>query len=159
MSTRTETAFAAALAVGAGLLAVATPALTGGGGAGMPYYMRSAFFPWLALGLVVVFGGWTAFQAWRGTGRDLSDEIDAANTSAPKALGGAVLLGLYILLSMAAGYAVATFASVCLLGLLVGIRRRTLVLLALIVTAVLYTLFVFGFGVWFSPSWLQRWWA
>lgn len=157
MSNRTETAFAAALAVTASALMIATPALTGGQAEGQPYYARSAFFPWVALALVVAFGGWTAWQAWRGTGRNLSDEIEAENTSVPKALGGAALLGLYIVLNLVAGYAVSTFVVLCILGRWVALPTRMTLLLAGVVTAVLYGIFVFGFKVWFAPSLIQGW--
>jgi len=159
VSNKTECVFAAVLAGGAVMLAMATPALTGGQGDQLPYYARSSFFPFVALGLIAGFGGWTAWQAWRGTARDLSDEIEATDTSVSRALGGAALFGLYILLCIIAGYAAATFLSIVMLGKWAGLRTRFTLSLALVTTAVLYSIFVLGFKVWFQPSWLGGWLA
>lgn len=152
-----QAALGIALGTISAVLAWFTPALTGGDAGGQPYYTRSAFFPWVALGLVIVFGAWTAGQAIRGTPREESDEIEADNTSVRIAIGGMVLLAAYIVLSMAVGYALATFLALGSLGLWAGLPRRVSLLLALITTAVLYGIFVWGFKVWFAPGWVQGW--
>jgi len=159
MNRPAEAAVAGLLAVAALGLAVATPALTGGFNPEQGYFARPSFFPWLALGLVIVFGTWTAGQAWRGVERDLSDEIEAAHTSVRLALLGAALFGGYVLLAWAIGYAAATFATVLALALCVKLRVRSSLVLAATTTAILYTVFVWGFKVWFAPSWVSTVWA
>lgn len=135
-------------------LAVLTPQLIKGYNADQPYYLKSAFFPWLALSLVVIFGGWSLGQTLRRTERDLSDELDVEHTSVWRALGGAALLLLYVLLCAALGFAAATFISVFLFAKLAALSLRTSLLLAGILSALLYSVFVIGFKVWFAPGWL-----
>lgn len=158
MSNRPEALLAGTLAAGAAVLAIATPALTGGYNATQPYFTRPSFFPWMALGLVVAFGAWSAWQAWRGVQRDLSDEIEAEHTSVRLALGGAALFLGYVVLCVAVGYTAATFVALTLFGWWVGLERRFAIILAGATTAVLYLVFVVGFKVWFAPSWIALLW-
>ncbi len=147
-----EAAVACVLAIIASALVLATPLLTGGLDASQAYYARPAFFPWLALGMVVVFGAWTAGQAWRGIEREQSDEIEAEHTSVPVALGGAVLFGIYVGLAWAVGYAAATLITLIAAGRWVKLPPRTGLILAVTTTAILYAVFILGFRVWFAPS-------
>ncbi len=136
------------------VLAMLTPGLIKGYSADQPYYIKSAFFPWIALSLVVVFGGWSLGQSLRRIERDLSDELDVEHTSVWRALGGAALLLVYVLLCAALGFAAATFISVFLFAKLAALSLRTSLILAGSMTALLYSVFVIGFKVWFAPGWL-----
>lgn len=158
MSNKLEALLTGVLAAGAVALAIATPALTGGGVATQPYFARPSFFPWIALGLVVAFGAWSAGQAWRGVQRELSDEIEAHHTSVKLALGGAGIFAAYLVLCMALGYAVGTLMALALLGAWVGLSRRFNLTLAAVTAAVLYAVFIVGFKVWFAPSWFSHLW-
>jgi len=153
-----EAAVACVLAIIASALALATPVLTGGFDAGQAYYARPAFFPWLALGMVVAFGAWTAGQAWRGIEREQSDEIEAAHTSVPVALGGAAIFGIYVVLAWAVGYAAATLMTLLAAARWVKLPPRTGLILAVTTTAILYGVFVLGFRVWFAPSAVSTLW-
>ena len=136
------------------VLAMLTPELIKGYSADQPYYIKSAFFPWIALSLVVIFGGWSLGQSLRRIERDLSDELDVEHTSVWRALGGAALLLVYVLLCAAVGFAAATFISVFLFAKLAALSLRTSLILAGSMTALLYSVFVIGFKVWFAPGWL-----
>ena len=149
-----EAGFILAFTLGGAALALFTPRLIQGYNPDQPYYIKSAFFPWLALSLVVVFGGWSTWQAVRGISRALSDELDVAHTSIRRALGGAALLALYVVLCAAIGFPAATFVSVFLLARLTRLSMAMSASMALILTAFLYLVFVVGFKVWFAPSWL-----
>ena len=76
-----------------------------------------------------------------------------------KWLGFAALLGMYVLLCMAVGYAAASVAALTLLGLWVGLAKRYALVLALAMSVVLYLVFVVGFKVWFPASWIAGWWT
>ncbi|MBL8382915.1 MAG: tripartite tricarboxylate transporter TctB family protein [Burkholderiales bacterium] len=152
-----EAGFTFAFALAGATLMLLAPRLIQGYNPDQPYYARSAFFPWLALSLVVLFGGWSTWQAVRGVRRELSDELDVAHTSVPRALAGAAVVGLYILLCAAVGYPAATCACVFLLARQTRLSRAASLLMALVLTATLYLVFVVGFKVWFAPSWLAGW--
>lgn len=149
-----EAAFVLALTLMGLALALLTPQLVKGYSADQPYYIKSAFFPWLALALVIVFGGWSLGQTLRRIERDLSDELDVEHTSVWRALGGAALVLLYVLLCAALGFAAATFVSVFLFAKLAALPLRASLMLAGVMTALLYSVFVIGFKVWFAPGWL-----
>lgn len=149
-----EAAFVFALTLLGLALALLTPQLIKGYSAEQPYYIKSAFFPWMALALVIVFGAWSLGQTLRRIERDLSDELDVEHTSVWRALGGAALLLVYVLLCTALGFAAATFISVFLFAKLAALTLRTSLMLAGAMTALLYSVFVIGFKVWFAPGWL-----
>jgi hypothetical protein len=149
-----EASFVLAITLVGLVLAMLTPELIKGYSADQPYYIKSAFFPWIALSLVVIFGGWSLGQSLRRIERDLSDELDVEHTSVWRALGGAALLLVYVLLCAAVGFAAATFISVFLFAKLAALSLRTSLILAGSMTALLYSVFVIGFKVWFAPGWL-----
>lgn len=135
-------------------VALATPRLIAGHNPSQPYYLQSAFFPWLALTLVAVFGLIGALQSLTGVERTQTDEIDAGESSMVLGLWGMLIFGLSILVSLALGYAASIWITAVALGLLVRIRRKTLLVLACLLSITLYGIFVYGFRVWFPTAWI-----
>lgn len=151
-----EISFLLALTVLGCGLAVFTPDLIKGYKDDQPYYIKSAFFPWLALALVVGFGAWSVGQTLRGVKRDLSDELDVAQTSVPRALGGAFVMALYVGLCATFGFPAATLIGVFLFARVSGLAIGTCAILACFMTLLLYAVFVLAFKVWFSPGLLIK---
>jgi hypothetical protein len=135
-------------------VALATPRLIAGHNPSQPYYLQSAFFPWLALTLVAVFGLIGALQSLAGVERTQTDEIDAGESSMVLGLWGMLIFGLSILVSLALGYAASIWITAVAFGLLVRIRRKTLLVLACLLSITLYGIFVYGFRVWFPTAWI-----
>lgn len=157
MNPRTaEALICAALGVAGIALALATPRLITGYNAAEPYYLKSALFPWIALGMIGVFGLWGALQAWHGIERVESDEIDAGDSSIGIALGGALIFALYAPLAMLVGYAAAVALASFALGRLVGLSTRLNLGIAAGLSVLLHVVFVAGFKVWFPASLLSR---
>jgi hypothetical protein len=139
----------AALAV-----AVAAPRLIAGHNPNQSYYLQSAFFPWLALTLVAVFGLIGALQSLTGVERTQTDEIEAGESGVALGLWGMLIFGLSILVSLTLGYAASIWITAVALGLLVRIRRTTVLVLACLLSIILYGIFVYGFRVWFPTAWI-----
>jgi hypothetical protein len=134
------------------VVALATPRLIAGHNPSQPYYLQSAFFPWIALTLVAVFGLIGAIQSLVGVQRTQSDEIEAGDSNVALGLWGMLIFGLSILVSLALGYAAAIWITAMAWGWLVRIRRATLLMLSCTLAVTLYGIFVYGFRVWFPTA-------
>jgi hypothetical protein len=135
-------------------VALATPRLIAGHNPNQAYYLQSAFFPWLALTLVAVFGLIGAIQSLTGVERTQTDEIEAGESSLVLGLWGMLIFGLSIFVSMALGYAASIWITAVALGVLVRIRHTTLLVLSCLLSVTLYGIFVYGFRVWFPTAWI-----
>lgn len=155
MVPRRAESLACALMGSAGLfMVIATPHLIAGHNPDQPYYLQSAFFPWLALTIVCVFGFVGAFQAFAGVERVQSDEIESGDSSVALGVLGMIIFGLSVLVSLTFGYAVCVWASAMSLGLLARLSLKMCVFISSTLTAVLYGIFVMGFKVWFPSAWI-----
>ena len=157
MQRRIESILCVALGIAGLVGALATPQLISGYNAAQPYYLKSAFFPWVALSMVAGFGTWAGWQAWRGIARTESDEVEAGSSGVALALAGAALFAGGVILSLAVGYAAATWIMLVILGSVARISLRARLVLATVLSLILYAIFVVGFKVWFPPSWLAGW--
>jgi hypothetical protein len=155
MVPRRAESLACALMGSAGLvMVIATPHLIAGHNPDQPYYLQSAFFPWLALTIVCVFGFVGAFQAFAGVERVQSDEIESGDSSVALGVLGMIIFGLSVLVSLTFGYAVCVWASAMALGLLARLSLKMCVFISSTLAAALYGIFVMGFKVWFPSAWI-----
>lgn len=151
-----EAVLCLALSAVATVLALATPLLIDGSNPNEPYYAKSAFFPMVALSLMIAFGALAAVQALRGVEREQSDEVAAGRSGVSRALVGALLFALAVPLAMLIGYFGATLFTSFALGKLVRLRLKVNLLVAVTLAALLHVVFVTGFKVWFAPSVVGR---
>jgi hypothetical protein len=155
MVPRRAESLACALMGLAGLFTViATPHLIAGHNPDQPYYLQSAFFPWIALTIVCVFGFIGAFQAFVGVERVQSDEIESGDSSFVLGVLGIIIFGLSVFVSLTFGYAVCVWVSAMALGLLARLSLKLCILISSILTSSLYSIFVIGFKVWFPSAWI-----
>jgi hypothetical protein len=151
---RAESLACALMGLAGLVMVIATPHLIAGHNPDQPYYLQSAFFPWLALTIICVFGFFGALQAFAGVERVQSDEIESGDSSVALGVLGMIIFGLSVLVSLIFGYAVCVWASSMSLGLLARLSLKMCVLISSILTASLYGIFVMGFKVWFPVAWI-----
>jgi Tripartite tricarboxylate transporter TctB family len=149
---RTEVAFVLVLVLGALTLFLATPSLISGFDPAKPFFSSPGLFPRLSLAIIVLFGIGELARLVRAGKRALSDEIDVGASRVLIAAAGAALFGLYILLAIWIGYLAATVLFVAVTALIAGVRTRTALSIAAVVSGLLYTVFVYGFKVWFPAA-------
>lgn len=135
-------------------MVIATPHLIAGHNPDQPYYLQSAFFPWVALSIVSVFGFIGALQAYSGVERVQSDEIDSGESSVPLGLAGMVIFGLSVFVSLSFGYALSVWISSVAFGLLARMSFKVSFMISSFLTVALYGIFVVGFKVWFPTAWI-----
>lgn len=131
--------------------------------AGEPWYASPAFFPVLAIGLVVLGAlgqGWVSLRRDRDAGAaqdETEDEVDASRTDprlAVLAIGGLIvylgLIGLF-------GFVVATLLLVLGGARLCGLKGRTAWLVGLGLSLALYGIFEMVFKVGLPTPLLLEW--
>lgn len=121
------------------------------------WYASSAFFPRLALGLMLVGALAHLARLLAGARADAGEEIDADSSTPRPALFAATLFAGYALAALWIGFAAATalFALVLLLAL--GWPLRFAMIFAAVAAGVLYAVFVLALGIWFPVPHLLGW--
>ena len=136
------------------VMIIATPHLIAGHNSDQPYYLQSAFFPWVALTIVCVFGFIGALQAFAGVERVQSDEIESGDSSVVLGVFGMVIFGLSVFVSLIFGYAISVWISALALGLIARLSFKLSILISSLLAVALYGIFVIGFKVWFPTAWI-----
>jgi hypothetical protein len=148
---RIALAFSAALAVAGTTLLVFTPALIPAMRTDVPYYRSPAFFPMAALALLAVAAALHALRLLRGASLD-GDDIDApADNWRMVIVAGGAYAG-YIALVPLVGYVAGTALFLLSLGLLSRLGWKVPLVVSVVLTAVLFGVFVYGLNVWFPGA-------
>lgn len=148
---RIALAFSAALAVAGTTLLVFTPALIPGMRAEVPYYRSPAFFPMTALALLAVAAALHALRLLRGVSLD-GDDIDAPADNWRMVIVACGAYASYIALVPLVGYVAGTALFLVSLGMLARLGWKVPLAVAVVLTAVLFGVFVFGLNVWFPGA-------
>jgi hypothetical protein len=143
--------FSAALALGGTALLVFTPALIPGMREEVPYYRSPAFFPMAALALLAVGAALHALRLLRGASLEGDDIDEPAANWRMVLLAGAAYAG-YIALVPLVGYVAGTACFLFGLGLLARLGWKLPLVVATVLTAALFGVFVFGLNVWFPAA-------
>lgn len=119
-----------------------------------PLYTSPLFFPFMALGLVLISGIALAVKSLKGLRIVL--DLDVQTTLPRLRLITAVLgiFALYTVLIPLLGYFLSSMFFLTSALFLVGFRGGALLLRALGCAIFLYLLFIIGLDVWFPDSWL-----
>lgn len=148
---RIALAFSVALAVTGTTLLVLAPTLIPGMRAEVPYYRSPAFFPMAALALLAVAAALHAVRLLRGASLDGDDIDEPAANWRMVLLAGAAYAG-YIALVPLVGYIAGTASFLFALGLLARLGWKLPLVVAVVLTGVLFGVFVFGLNVWFPAA-------
>lgn len=148
---RIALAFSAALAVTGTTLLVLTPALIPGMSPDAPYYRSPAFFPMAALALVAVASALHALRLLRGATLE-GDDIDEPAANWRMVLVAAAAYAGYIALVPFVGYVAGTALFLFALGILARLGWKLPLVVAAVLTAVLFCVFVLGLNVWFPAA-------
>jgi hypothetical protein len=144
-------AFCAALAVTGTTLLVLAPTLIPGTNFDVPYYRSPAFFPMAALALVAVGAALQTLRLLRGASLE-ADDIDEPAANWRMVLVSAAAYAGYIALVPLAGYAAGTAAFLVVLGVLARLGWKLPLVVAVVLTGVLFGVFVVGLNVWFPAA-------
>ncbi len=148
---RIALAFTAGLAfVGTALLLFA-PALIAGGHGDGAYYKSPAFFPMGALALLVIGALFHVLRLMRGASVEGDDIDEPAANWRMVLVSGAAYAG-YIAAVPLVGYAAATAAFLLLLGVLARLGWKVPLAIAVVLTGLLFAVFVLGLNVWFPAA-------
>ena len=148
---RIALAFSAALALTGTTLLVLAPALIAGSREGVPYYRSPVFFPMAALALLAVGAALHTLRLLRGADLD-TDDIDQPAANWRMVLVAAAAYAGYIALVPLAGYVAATAAFLLVLGMLARLGWKLPLALAIVLTGLLFAVFVLGLNVWFPAA-------
>ncbi len=142
------------LAVTAAALFAATPALIVPYPHNAPWYESSALFPRLTLGLALLGGlGEMLVRRRGGSDRGGSEELDSSSANLRQAAMVVVLFMAYLWAIPWLGYATCSFLFICLTGMFLGLRLRETLVLAVLMSAGMWLVFVrvlkvaFGHGL------------
>ncbi len=154
---RIATAAAGAFAVLAAGLVAASGKQIAASASAEAWYASSAFFPRLALGLMLAGALAHLARLLAGARADAGEEIDADSSAPRPALFAVLLFAGYALAALWIGFIAATalFAFVLLLAL--GWPLRFALIFAAIAAGALYAVFVLALGIWFPAPQLLRW--
>ncbi len=147
---RLAAGFVGFLAVAAAVLLPLTPRLIIGM-KDVPYFRSPALFPAIALAVVAIGAAVHCMRLLRGASLT-TDDIDEPTAHWRVVLLAFVAYAIYIVAVPFAGYAIGTAAFLLALGRLAGLGWRLPALIAVVLTAVLYLVFVVGFKVWFPVA-------
>lgn len=145
-------AFSATLALVGTLLLIFTPALIPALREGVPYYKSAAFFPMTALALLSVAATLHTLRLLRGAPLH-ADDIDEPAANWRMVAVGAAAYAAYIALVPLVGYVAGTLCFLFALGCLARLGWKVPLAVALLLTGLLFAIFVYGLNVWFpAPS-------
>jgi hypothetical protein len=121
------------------------------------WYGSSSFFPVVTGGLAAIAAISHLVTGPQGSGEAQDDEIDAATSRPWVAAGAIALLGVYALATLLVGLAPATVVFAVACAALSGLPLRRAVIVAVVLAALLYCIFVLAFKVWFPTPLLLEW--
>lgn len=148
---RIALAFSAALAVAGTTLLVFTPALIPAMRTDVAYYRSPAFFPMAALALLAVAAALHALRLLRGASLD-ADDIDAPADNWRMVMAAGAAYAGYIALVPFVGYVAGTALFLVCLGLLARLGWKLPLVVSVVLTSVLFGVFVVGLNVWFPGA-------
>jgi len=143
--------------VGAIVMFMLAPSLITDYRAGTPFFESPAFVPRFALVLVAVCAIVHVVRVARGASLDAGEELDDEDAKRHVVLLGIVLFAGYVLLVPRIGYALSTVVFVAAAGALAAIGLRRSLVLAVLLGAAAFLLFVLGLKVWFPEPSLLGW--
>lgn len=143
--------FSAALAVTGTALLLLTPTLIPGMREDVPYYRSPAFFPMAALALLAVGAALHTLRLLRGASLEADDIDEPAANWRMVLIAGAAYAG-YIAIVPLVGYGAGTASFLFALGLLARLGWKLPLAVAVLLTGVLFGVFVFGLNVWFPAA-------
>jgi hypothetical protein len=141
-------AFTAMLAVAGTALLMLAPTLIVGAREGVPYYKSPTFFPMAGLSLLVLGAVFHGLRLLRGGSLETDDIDEPAANWRMVLVSGAAYAG-YIAIVPLVGYAAGTAAFLLGLGVLARLGWKLPVAICVVLTAVLFAVFVLGLNVWF----------
>ncbi len=144
-------AFSAALALAGTLLLIFTPALIPALRDEVPYYRSPAFFPMGALALLSVAAALHTLRLLRGAALE-GDDIDEPAANWRMVVVAATAYAAYIGLVPMVGYVAGTVCFLFALGFLARLGWKVPIAVAVILTGLLFSIFVLGLNVWFPAA-------
>ncbi|WP_296056998.1 tripartite tricarboxylate transporter TctB family protein [uncultured Amphritea sp.] len=147
---------AALLAIIATVLIVAGPELVPVNEHYDAVYKSPLFFPYIALGLIIIGAIPLAIKACNGLRVVLDLDVETTSPRLRLVTVMLIVFSAYTLLIPWTGYFLASVAFVCVTMFIVGFRGLPLLLKAIGFSTLLYALFVLGLDVWFPDSWLLQ---
>lgn len=148
---RIALAFSATLALAGTLLFIFTPALIPGLRNEVPYYRSPAVFPMASLALLSVAAAIHALRLLRGASLK-GDDIDEPTENWRMVTVAAATYAVYIALVPLVGYVAGTVCFIFTLGCLVRLGWKVPVAVAVALTGLLFSIFVYGLNVWFPVA-------
>lgn len=143
--------FTAVIAVLATVLLVLAPVLIPSQHAGAPFHQSPTMFPMAALAIMALGAAWHALRLARGADLD-NDDIEEPTANWRVVVTAFVGYGAYVMAVPLVGYAPATALFVTVLGVLAGMGWRRPLVLAIVLSALLFGVFVLALKIWFPTA-------
>lgn len=143
--------FSAALGLGGTALLVLAPTLIAGARGDVSFYKSPAFFPMGSLAVLVIGAVFHTLRLWRGASLETDDIDEPAANWRMVLLSGAAYAG-YIAAVPLVGYVVGTAGFLLLLGVLARLGWKLPLAISIVLTGLLFGVFVLGLNVWFPSA-------